>query len=254
MTAEYTAAIQQLFEIQTEILGLHPLLEQLYPIAIVEGEKFLIYDLDPAGAAYQFIKAAPLPIPVPDKVRAAFDLQAYDNRIACVVTGDIFDEPDGYVTIFHEFIHCGQASMGEMEIKQGLSVCQQAMAVQDNMWEINYPFPYNDPEFAAAYQTIITTDSLEEIDQIHKQLKARLGLLDYEYLVWQEWKEGLARYIENLIRQQLGFTIRKRDENKPLNRVAFYEGGANYIQLLSKFSAEPSINIIKLFYRMLEGK
>ena len=250
MTAEYTAPIQQLFEIQSEILDLHPLLEQMYPIAIVESGKFLIYDLDPEGATYQFIKTAPLPMPVPEKVRAAFDLQAYDNRIACVVTGDIFEEPDGYVTIFHEFVHCGQASTCEMEIKQELSVCQQAMAVQDYMWEINHPFPYDDPVFVDAYQTILTTDNLEEIDQVHKQLKAHLGLEDYEYLVWQEWKEGLARYIENLIRQRLGFKIRAWDEKRPLDRVAFYEGGANYIAAIFKNTPELTTDVERLFYRM----
>lgn len=253
MTANYITLIQQVAEVQKEIMDLHPLLERLYPIAIVEDGKFLIYDLDPEGAAYQFIKTAPLPMPVPDKVRAAFDLQVYDNRIACVVTGDIFDEPDGYVTIFHEFVHCGQASMCEIEIKQKLSVCQQAMVVQDYMWEINHPFPYDDPVFLDAYQTILTADSLDEIDQIHKQLKDVLKHEDYEYLVWQEWKEGLARYIENLIRDRLELEIRRWDENKTVTRVAFYEGGANYIGLLGRYSPELTNDIERLFYRMLNG-
>lgn len=33
-------------------------------------------------------------------------LAFWDNRIACVVTGEVFGEPDGYVFIYHEFIHC----------------------------------------------------------------------------------------------------------------------------------------------------
>lgn len=253
MTAKYIAPIQHILEIQKEVLDLHPLLARLYPIAIVEDGKFLIYDLDPDGTAYQFIKAAPLPMPIPDKVRAAFDLQAYDNRIACVVTGDIFDEPDGYVTIFHEFVHCGQAEICEIRLKQDLEIYQQAMAVQDFMWEINHPFPYNGPVFVDAYQTVLNTDSLEEIDQIHEQLKAYLNLNDYQYLVWQEWKEGLARFVENLIRQRLGFEIRNWDKTKQINRVAFYDGGANYVGLLGRQSPELSTDIERLFHRMLRG-
>ena len=48
-------------------------------------------------------------------------LAFWNNRIACVVTGEVFGEPDGYVFIYHEFIHCAQWDCCEQRLKEGLA-------------------------------------------------------------------------------------------------------------------------------------
>ncbi len=77
---------------------------------------------------------------IPQGVRAAFPLECYGNRMACVVTGDVFDALDGYVTIFHEFIHCQQAESAEQSLKQSLGVAGQAQNAGDFMG-LTHPFP-----------------------------------------------------------------------------------------------------------------
>lgn len=73
-----------------------------------------------------------------DQLDAAFQLECYDNRMACVVTGDVFDEVAGYVTIFHEFVHCQQVDICEQTLKQTLGVARKARAAGDYMWEITH--------------------------------------------------------------------------------------------------------------------
>ena len=100
--------LQKIFKIQKEIMDIHPLLERVFPIAIAKGGEFLIFDVDSSGKRYVFIKREPSPIPLPEKLRAAFPLEYYENRAVCVVTEDAFESLEGYVMIFHEFVHCHQ--------------------------------------------------------------------------------------------------------------------------------------------------
>ncbi len=105
---KYAPHLQRIFEIQAQIETIHPLLTHVFPIALVENEQFLIFDVDPSGKRYTFVKQAPTPMPIPQGVRAAFPLECYGGKPACVVTADVFDTLDGYVTIFNEFVHCYQ--------------------------------------------------------------------------------------------------------------------------------------------------
>lgn len=90
----------------------------VFPIAVAEGGQFLFFDVEELGKSYQLVKKTPAPTPVPQGVRAAFPLECYDNRMACVVTGEVFDSLEGIVTIFHEFVHCQQFETCERELKQ----------------------------------------------------------------------------------------------------------------------------------------
>ncbi len=103
---------------------------------------------------------------IPEGVRAAFPLEGLDNRIACVVTGEVFDSLDGFVTIFHEFIHCQQFETCEAKLKEKLGIARRAQAVQDFMWELDHPFPYQSPEFSSLYQSFLDQSSLKDLDEV----------------------------------------------------------------------------------------
>lgn len=47
-------------------------------------------------------------------------------------------------------------------------------------------------------------------------------------MIWEEWKEVFARYIENLIRDRIGINIDTNKLQAPFNRVCFYEIGSKY--------------------------
>lgn len=254
MVAKYIQSLQKLFEVQKQIERLHPFLKKLYPVAIVEGDLFYVFDLDTSRKRYVLAKLAKPALIVPDGVRAAFPLDFYDNKMACVVTGDVFDELSGYVMIFHEFIHCAQTDCCEHKLKSGLSVAQKARAANDYMWELNHPFPYEDSDFSEIYSIFMEAaqeGTLEKVLRCRSFLKETLNTPDYEYMVWEEWKEGFARLIENRIQKKLQLEENHGSIDPPFNRVTFYEGGALYISLLFDTDKSLEKDIEELFFRML---
>jgi len=191
---------------------------------------------------------------VPEGIRAAFPLDFYENKMACVVSGDVFDDLSGYVMIFHEFVHCAQADCCEHKLKSGLSVAQQAQAANDYMWELNFPFPYEDSDFSEIYSLFLAAASEGEADKVLRCrtfLREVLNTPDYEYMVWEEWKEGFARLIENRIKKKLELEENHGGIDPPYNRVTFYEGGARYISILFEKDNSLEKDIEALFFRML---
>jgi hypothetical protein len=247
----YEPALQKLQDYQQQIRDVHPLLEKFYPIAIVEGDNFLIYDVDQGGTGYHLVRQAPTPMPIPVGVRAAFNLDCYDDKFACVVTGEVFDTLGGYVTIFHEFVHCHQAVTCELKLKQSLEVARRAMEVGNYMWEIEYLFPYDTPEFVKTYTALLHTVEAgagEETLRVHQELKKVLLPRDFEYLIWQEWKEGFARLIENRLQSRLGLPENHYGREQPYHRITFYEGGAGVIQALGRATPGLYTDLEKLFW------
>jgi hypothetical protein len=247
----YEPALRKVRELQQQIRDVHPLFIKPYPIAIVEGDTFLIYDVDEGGTSYHLVKKAPTPMPIPVGVRAAFDLECYENKIACVVTGEVFDKLEGYVTIFHEFVHCHQAATCEQKLKQSLEVARRAMAVRNYMWEIEYPFPYSSPDFIETYAALlqaVDANQGEEALRVHQTLRKFLLPLDFEYLTWQEWKEGFARLIENRLQWQFNLLENHYGREQPYHRITLYEGGAGVIDALSQAAPDLYTDLEKLFW------
>lgn len=249
----YREHTNALIPIHQQVAGFNPSVARLYPIAVVVEDEFLIYDIGNDHEHYQFIKTAPTPMPIPKGVRAAFQLEDYGGRIACVVTPEVFDNRAGYVTLLHEFVHCYQYETCEQDLKQNLDIARQAGETGDFMWEIQHPFPYQAGSFVRAYQGFLKAVSkgdATEIQRAREALRAYLGLHDYEYMVWQEWKEGFARWVENGIRQQLGLSANTGGFDLPFSRVIFYAGGAAFIDFLHQ--KDPSVvnDLQRLFSRL----
>lgn len=244
-------ALEKLISLYQRVAKLNPALKKHYPIAIVEDQQFLIFDFD--QGTYQFQTRASIPMPIPPGIRAAFQIEDYGGRIACVVTPDVFDSDEGYVTILHEFIHCYQYETCEQEIKMKLDIARQAQEKGNFMWEIEHPFPYTAANFTNPYAGFLNALAAEDHVEVlvkRKMLKTYLGLHDYEYMVWQEWKEGFARWIENLVKRHLGIPENKGGLKQPYSRVLFYAGGEAFISYLSK--REPALvnDLSALFYKL----
>lgn len=252
----YAERMQEIVRTRHGIADIHPLLERMFPVAVVENDQFLIYDLDPSGERYVLAHRAPTPMPIPLGVRAAFPLECYGGRAACVVSGEVFDSLAGYVTIWHEFVHCYQWETCESRLREGLEIARQAVARNDPMWELNYPFPYGDQGFIERYAAFLqaATSRPADILACRARLQESLAPGDLEYMIWQEWKEGLARYIENRIRSRLGLEEHHGGREVPFNRVSFYEGGARLIAFLGQSEPGLLLDIEVLFARMRYGQ
>jgi hypothetical protein len=249
----YERPLQKVIDLQQKIRDVHPLFGNPYPVAIAEGDTFLVFDVDQEEGAYHLVTQAPTPMPVPVGVRAAFNLECYQNRTACVVTGEVFDTLEGYVTIFHEFVHCYQASTCEQKLKQSLNIARQALAVGNFMWEIEHPFPYTDHQFTETYLTLLQAVEAGVRDDAlhsHRRLEQFLQPVDFEYLIWQEWKEGFARLIENRIQRLFNLPENHYGHQPPYHRITFYEGGAGLIATLSRDAPQLTDDLEQLFWKI----
>ncbi len=246
--------LDKLVILQEEVCGLNPALADLYPVAIVVDDRFQVFDFNEYRNAYESVKDIPAPMPVPEGVRAAFQLEAYGGRIACVVTPDVFDSEEGTITILHEFVHCYQYETCEQDLKMTLDIACKAQEKGDFMWEIQHPFPYNARDFIQPYAAFLKgleENDEERVNTSRKALRTYLGVHDYEYMVWQEWKEGFARWVENQIKLHLGLPENKGGLGKPYSRVVFYVGGESYIDYLAKRDPDLTADLPGLFHRML---
>jgi hypothetical protein len=247
---KYGERLQDVFSFQAKIELIHPIFKKVYPIAIVEDKTFYVFEPLPQKKTYQLVASAPDTFNTPRGVRAAMPLGFWDNRSACVVTGEIFDEPDGYVFIFHEFVHCAQWEGSEQKLKGGLSVYQEAMKKKDYMWELQFPFPYEDKAFIENYTAFVSAcdqNDSARVQSLRTELKKALPAQAWEYMTWEEWKEGLARHLENRIRKAVGLLENTNGKNPPFNRVTFYYAGDRFISFLERQQAGIIGDLEKLY-------
>lgn len=247
--------LQRVFDIQEKIADLHPCLGHVYPIAVAENNDLVIYDTDATTGKYRLVSKVPAPVKLPEKVRAAFPIESYDCKIACVVTGDAFASLDGYALIFHEFVHCYQFEECELELKKSLKIAREAQAKGNFSWELDYPFPYVDSEFFLLYSSLLQAledKNLAEVIRCRQELRSSLEDRQFEYMVWQEWKEGFARFMENKIRTRLGIAPTMGEDTPPFSRTVFYNGGAKLIEFLEQIAPDTVADLRKLFVRLMQ--
>ncbi|MBG0770184.1 MAG: hypothetical protein H0S82_00665 [Anaerolineaceae bacterium] len=251
---EFTAQLNQVVELQKQVAHLNPLFEQHYPVAVAVAGQFLIHEFDPEGGGYALTKTVPVPFPIPDGVRAAFPIDGLDGRSAAVITPDAFDALGEQVLILHEFVHCYQHRTCEGALKAQLEIARQAEAEGHHTWELDTPFPYDSEVFTDLYRIYLSAlkaNKAQEACQIRPKLHAALSPLDWEYMVWQEWKEGYARYVENRINRRLGLKANTYGAEPPYNRITFYVGGAAYFDFLAQREPEALTDLPGLFTRLM---
>jgi len=246
----YAESLREVFSLRDQIKNIHPILQNLYPVAVAEGEDLLIFKPDETRKIYGLAIRTPAPMPIPQGIRAAFPLEALGNKPACVVTGEVFDSLEGYVFIFHEFVHCHQFLTCEPKLKERLLVYRRATEKKDFRWELQHPFPYMDPAFEKTYRRLLQAlDSGDEVAVLESRCELRriLPEEDYDYMVWQEWKEGLARFLENRIRVRLGLAENNNGLEGSFSRVSFYAAGDRMIRFLADRDANLPTDIEKMF-------
>lgn len=249
------SSLDRLFALQDTIRDIHPAFETLYPVAIVSDGRFHIYEPDPGKRAYHPVMEAPVRIPLPAAVRSAVPIDSWGNRMTCLVTPDIFGERTGYAVIFHEFVHCYEWETCELRLKRPLEIYRRSMQRKQFMWELQYPFPYTDPDFERDYAAMLSaleTGDTERVVSIRRALKERLSPVNWEYMTWQEWKEGTARFLENEVKTRFNIPPNRGGADPPFTRVSFYVGGELLIRMLDESDPGLSRNIEALYHRLAE--
>ena len=257
LISKIDSSLQKLVTIQQKIKDIHPYLKFFNPVAIYENDSLFIFDIDSVSNKYEYKKKNQAPFPMPDGIRASFPIEAYSGKPVCIVTNDICESLNGYITIFHEFVHCRQFLTVELQLKNQLEIAKEAAKKNDYSWEITYPFPYADTIFVNNYSSLIKaadTNDFRSVVKYRNNLKEYLKLTDYEYMIWEEWKEGFARLIENKICRRYNLKENTFGSEKPYNRITFYYGGEKYIKFLIGNNPVLYNNMKDLFYTMLGKK
>ena len=254
LTAQrHQAELAKVSSYREKVADLHPAFAKTYPVALIEDGQLTVFEPGADGQSWAQAAQAPVKPPMPVGIKAAMPLGFWGNRMACVVTPEIFAVPEGYAVILHEFVHCYEWETVDGKLKQGLTINQEAMARRDLMWELEYPFPYGNAEVKRVYglwQAALAAHRPQEADRWRTWLKKELTSRDWEYMTWQEWKEGLARYLENLVRRRLGLSENLPAADAPFDREAFYRGGELLIGSLQK--SEPGLDKdIERLYRRI---
>lgn len=250
----YNSSLYKVSKIYEDIKIVYPIFDRLYPIAIADSNVYYIFDVDGSGK-YKLAKIANANTPPQRGIRAAMPLQEYDFKIVCVVTEDAFKDIDNLIIIFHEFVHCVQFNTIELKLKNELDVNQRAIKDKNYMWELNYLFPYEsvafNNEYSNFFDALYKRDSLR-INQLRSTMKVTFSQDEYEYMTWEEWKEGYARYIENKLRDRFKVDRNNHGIEKPYNRVTFYAGGSRYIEYIVSKTPELEFDMEKLYYKIRE--
>jgi hypothetical protein len=268
-------SLGQMVELHKEIKDIDKSLERLRTVAVVKNNVYFVFAPDQSGEKYEFKMEYPAEMEIPQNVRATFPLGFYDGKSAVVITEEAFETLEGMVIIFHEFVHCFQTNeAGKLDLRQTLTVAREAEEKGDIQWEITYPFPYTNEFFVSKTEAL---DAGYDIVKYHKEMKAELDQKDFEYMVWQEFVEGHAHYIENLIREiwglkKIGFPLILQDylqyrenlmiemlgENGPFpllppsfERIVFYEIGRRHIETLIQNDPGLKGDIVALFQKMI---
>lgn len=223
-------SLQPLFE----IANAHGIVEALHPIAIAQGRILVLYD-GITLSDYKEVGRIEFPFDIPDATQAAFPLEQCDNRCVAVLGRGVVSTQDDMVTVLHEFVHCDQWESCEPTLRAGLTIEQHYKTKTNNMWEINHPFPYDKHDVQTAFSHYIKALSAWDragAVQMKQKICDSVSTMDFEYMVWQEWKEGYARYCENRLRKLLSLPITKSQEHL-FDRVSLYASGELLITLLA---------------------
>ncbi len=192
---EIEIALSPVLKKKEEACNVHSLFNYQYPVGIGVSDKLHVFQERSKG--YHYKTCISLPNEIREGTKAAYPVNDLED-CCCIITPSCLEESNFYSTILHEFVHCYQSRTCEQDLKEKLEIYQSAFKSQDYMWEINHAFPYANPDFVKLIQNISRFDYHEILISL-SSLKSTLEVYHYEYMIWQIWKEGFARFIENKI-------------------------------------------------------
>ena len=241
-----------ILKIHDTVKNVHVSLGELYPITVINDGYYFVFDISKTSGKYVFKSKVKTSISVSNDILMAFNLDFYDMKPSVVISKNILENQENYLSIFREFIHCFLLKNGAIEIRNELSIQKQEMAKRNYNWEINFPFPYNSEYFISKTMDLFDkfiNNNYDHIEIYRNSMKTYLLKMDYEYMIWQIWKGGFIRYVENLIKRKLGLQLNTNILKLPFDREHFYEIGNKYIEMLIK-KEELDDDIVKVFYKM----
>lgn len=245
---EIQSYIDHVLEIQCNMQQIHPLYKRYYPLVIVKNNSCYLYDcID--GSGYSLIKVFKAMMRIPDDITACFRLDDYHGKYCCIIGYELISKAIFPIMCLHEMVHCYQGEYVEEDLKKNLMIADE----QSPLWEIQYPFNYKNKKFIELFNEYLHAlrhDDINHLKLKKKVLLDNLNVKDKEYLLWQEWKEGFARFMENEARKHLGFKENLYGDKPPFSRISFYRSGDLFINHLHGYDSKLIHDLKKLFFNL----
>lgn len=206
------------------INSIYPVLDTPYLIGIIEEKDIFCFEYNKLSDIYEYIFKYRLEYALSKSTAAAFPI---NNKICCVLGENIIKSKVGLAYIFHEFFHCYQYENYEKKVKNELGI------KPNSGWEIKYEFNFYNKEFSENYLKAIKAMRDEDLQKslyFRKKSFEKLTNEDIRYIIFNEWKEGLARFYENKIRKLFKITINHYYKDIELDATIFYEYGSLYFE------------------------
>jgi hypothetical protein len=245
--------INELNELQKDLVSLHPLFAEHYPVVVAYEALLYIFDYSSKTQQYEWVKTVPDDLYIPDECLAAMPVHHMDGRMCAIVTDTAFKDLEQKVYLFHEYVHCYVYEKYDERIVNRLQIKHKMDQLKRVTWELDYEFPYENEVVVERINSLLSALKSKDMTQVQTARKALFTSLNEEqaeYWSWLEWNEGYARYIENLIRAKFGQESNHFGDTAPFNRLMFYECGSEYISLLVKEHPEYHTDLEQLFDRM----
>ncbi len=231
---KYISQLDEVTKLWQTARTLHPAWQQLYPVCLINCERFTLYKPE-ADNSWRKIDSGNVNMQLPDGIMAAFPMPFHNYEMACVLDDRSFSTKEDMTIVFHEFVHCYQAATCDSDLKERLFIAKE-YAHTNGMWELQYPFPYENDAVGNLYIQMIEAceqGNREKVAQMRNEIRTLVSANDWEYLTWQEFKEGSARWLQNTLAREIGANEASSKRSQPIDRVTFYEGGEKVIQLLT---------------------
>ncbi|MGC5770850.1 hypothetical protein [Paenibacillus pabuli] len=241
--------INELQVLQKDLVSIHPLFAEHYPVVVAFESLLYIYDYSSKTEQYEWVKTVPDDLNIPDDCLAAFEVHHMEGRMCAVVTDAAFQNFEQKVYLFHEFIHCYVCEQFP-DISDRLEIKRRMEQIKRVTWELDYEFPYDHEMVVQRITSLLSalkSGDLLQVKEARLALFSSLSEEQGEYFNWLEWNEGYARYMENRIREQWGLEINHMGDSAPFNRLVFYECGSEYISLLINEQPELHTDLERLF-------
>lgn len=193
-----------------------------------------------------------------DKLLATFPAV---NGVNCIVVGTPEktnkNSSEWIITLLHEHFH--QYQFTQKDYYSGVNKLDLANGDETGMWQLNYPFPYENKSIGKLYDKLkvalidcIDTKNQNDISRkfkkykkLRSKLKSTLEPADYRYFSFQIWQEGIARYTEYRFLEEV-FDYEPSIETKKLSdfisfkelKNKFYEDEIKKLRKLSLSEAQ----------------
>jgi len=232
--------LRQLIKEMRGHVEVHSLFKGDYPLVLVTKDRMDFYKVNKEGD-YDLVRQDTRPDWISTRVMAALPYEENAGQMTALVEACSLQTLEGRIGIQHEFVHCYQESLGLERLRQVLDICKEP----DPLWELNFNFPYYDQEVGACLKQLADFRgtpclSTKAFLNTLRDLRGCLRKLEFEYLVWQVWLEGFARFIENRLRLKHGLEEKYKTYDR-MDRHVFYQVGDHYFRTLE------SMDLIKAF-------